>query len=418
MLKNEETKCEHEKTMESDQYSCGHCQVYLTSLQDLKEHFNSFHNKESKSTDSKSKSNSKAKSKKCNLCNKDVRPYYLPIHMKSVHEKRKDIECDKCDQMFSRRHYLNKHKMHIHEGIKRKKQPKVYVECDQCNKKLQKQCLANHIKIAHSEIKNFECDFCDKTFPARYYLERHHKSMHQDEDSVKVFECSKCNLKFKQKPNLKTHEKIHDKPKELAECSTCLKKFSSLKRLALHELTHDEKFKCEYCEERFSRDLILKKHIQNVHLKTHVKESVQCEICSKIYSDKYSYSQHYNQMHKGANYVKCNICLQTYSNVRCLLEHVDRMHTNVESKFKCDACDKFFKTECDVKIHRKRVHLKINKFKCKICGKSFFTKKELIDHSKINHKGQREVFECNYCKKNFVTKWNRNVHIRRLHEKL
>ena len=423
MMDNEDTLRLDIKTMDSEQYSCGHCQIYLNSLEDLKDHLSTAHKKQTKSAGVKRKYKTKDKPKnslKCNQCNKVLKnPHYLPIHIASVHEKKKDFECDKCGIYFARKCQVNAHKKFVHDGVKRELKPRNYVECLMCNKKVLEHCLAKHKEIVHSEKKDFACDFCDKNFVLKLYLDRHKASMHQEEDLTKNLQCSKCDKKFKQKSNLKSHEKIHNKPKELAECSICLKKFNSLKRLALHEVKHDGIFDCEQCGKICSSEYTLKRH-KNAHLRKLKRKSVQCDICSKIYIDKYHYRSHYKQMHERANDVKCNICMKTYSNAKYLLEHVDRMHTNFESKFKCDACEKFFKTELEVKSHMKRVHMKINKFKCKICEKSYFTMGELKHHSKINHndQSQRELFECNYCKKNFVTKMNRDLHIKRMHEKL
>ena len=213
-MKNyEETIGENAKTVIDNQYSCGHCKIVLTSLQELKDHLSTSHKEKSEGVDSKQKPKSKDKPKnslKCNQCNKELNPYYLPIHIASVHEKRNDFECDKCGKLFAIKDYLDKHKRVIHEGIKPKPRPKNHVKCNQCDKDILEYYLAKHIEIVHGGKKDFACDFCDKKFASKRYLNRHKVSIHQDGDLSKILQCSKCDKKFKQKSNLKTHEECHD----------------------------------------------------------------------------------------------------------------------------------------------------------------------------------------------------------------
>ena len=52
----------------------------------------------------------------------------------------------------------------------------------------------------------------------------------------------------------------------------------------------------------------------------------------------------------------------------------------VEKNIDCASCDKVFKYESELKVHMKRMHLKIKDHFCKDCDKSFSTKSQLNTH--------------------------------------
>lgn len=59
--------------------------------------------------------------------------------------------------------------------------------------------------------------------------------------------------------------------------------------------------------------------------------------------------------------VKCKVCPKTFVDTSALTKHM-YYHSDVRS-FKCDFCDKKYKTRKDTKQHMKRVHPDVWKLK-------------------------------------------------------
>ena len=87
----------------------------------------------------------------CPICNKQIGKDYLILHMKHVHKKVKDYECDLCESSFTRPIGLQEHKSTIH------------------NREL-----------------NYKCKHCGKSFGFQANLIRHERSIHEQ----KKYECN------------------------------------------------------------------------------------------------------------------------------------------------------------------------------------------------------------------------------------
>lgn len=88
----------------------------------------------------------------------------------------------------------------------------VRYNCTLCNySALNQQCLRNHTKVQHSNIKPFSCDVCDKSFKLKNTL-LYHKVQHT---GIKKFKCPFCSRTFASSGNYYSHRKrMH--PQELA----------------------------------------------------------------------------------------------------------------------------------------------------------------------------------------------------------
>uniref|UniRef100_A0A336LZ59 CSON008623 protein n=1 Tax=Culicoides sonorensis TaxID=179676 RepID=A0A336LZ59_CULSO len=67
-------------------YSCDTCGNYFVTLHVLKDHISSVHLKVRK---------------KCEFCEKEFCPQYLPKHIKYIHLKEKNYSCETCGKCFS-----------------------------------------------------------------------------------------------------------------------------------------------------------------------------------------------------------------------------------------------------------------------------------------------------------------------------
>ena len=78
------------------------------------------------------------------------------------------------------------------------------------------------------EMKQYECDFCAKSFSKLILLQNHVKSVHEDLNSThQEYKCEICGKKFDMMKNLKRHkQRIHDGIKH--KCVLCNKTFRNI----------------------------------------------------------------------------------------------------------------------------------------------------------------------------------------------
>ena len=128
----------------------------------------------------------KLKEFKCTHCNNSYgRGFELKNHINNVHENLK-LKCRFCDKMFATTR-LNAHIREIHG------KPKQY-NCDICQKSLKRRSeLKRHIDVVHEKQKNHKCTSCDMSFGMKQALEKHIISIHEQQ---KYFECSNCEKRF------------------------------------------------------------------------------------------------------------------------------------------------------------------------------------------------------------------------------
>ena len=106
-------------------------------------------------------------------------------------------------------------------------------------------------------VKNFQCDTCEKRFQVKAALKVHER-IHTGE---MPFECKTCMKKFTQKGSLKIHERIHTGEVPF-ECKSCKKRFKQIGCLKLHERNHtgEKPFSCRKCKKCFSLKSSLIRH--------------------------------------------------------------------------------------------------------------------------------------------------------------
>ena len=123
-------------------------------------------------------------------------------------------------------------------------------------------------------------------------------------------------------------------------------------------------YKCEHCDESFSKEGILKEHIYTAH--------------------------------KG---LKC--CKKTFAQAADL----DRHNHNVHKPHKCEICEKEIIGKCHLKVHMENVHEGLMKYKCGNCG----LKRHIASvHEKIQ-------LNCDQCSKTFSTEGNLKRHLQKFH---
>ena len=105
---------------------------------------------------------------------------------------------------------------------------------------------------------------------------------------------------------------------------------------------------CPYC------GIVLKAHYKK-HILNHENPDVfpyKCERCSKAYKNKKALVDHVNRDHLGIRY-PCEICGDVLTTKDILRLHKMSKH-NDQANYKCDQCDKSFKTSKFLHKHRLR----------------------------------------------------------------
>lgn len=83
----------------------------------------------------------------------------------------------------------------------------------------------------HSIVKDYECEFCSKSFASEKAL-LNHELIHSEE---KKHKCVKCDKAFAREANLMIHMKTHEEEPKPYSCSVCRKSFESEVMLLAHK---------------------------------------------------------------------------------------------------------------------------------------------------------------------------------------
>ena len=178
----------------------------------------------------------------CNLCPKtSLMRSHMKRHIKGVHSKIKDQECDQCEYAAADKGTLSQHKLTMHKSGYKK------FKCDTCpyttNKKYN---LKMHIDGVHKKIKKHKCEECGVGILLKAQLRLHMESVHKMGEKLR---CDQCPFTSYSKPSLKLHVAgVHDKIR---------------------------KYVCEQCPFTSLRKGNLNIHIRDVHMKTGQNKSKQ-----------------------------------------------------------------------------------------------------------------------------------------------
>ena len=291
----------HEMMVHEKKFRC-FCQIcnksYSTTF-NLKKHISLIHEKTSISDEKTSKSVMKMQ---CEICNKNFsRKDSIMKHMKATHDKIKNFQCEFCDRMFDRKDKLNEH-IRVHTGVRDYK-------CKFCEKDyVLKKHLIVHIKRCHNKTKN-NCEICLKEFPSIRSLRAHSKMNH----SESLTEATKCDVCGKYFYNVKEHMVIHQEGNEI-ECDICGRSYLFLEEHMKTQHKERPKTKCEKCGKLFLINKSLTLH--NCRF--------QCKICDEGFS-----SNRYLEKHILDHKHACMICFIEFSSSDELNNHI-KCHQNGE----------------------------------------------------------------------------------------
>ncbi|XP_046453052.1 transcription factor IIIA-like isoform X2 [Daphnia pulex] len=223
----------------------------------------------------------------------------------------------------------------------------------------------------------------------------------------------------------------------------CSAAFGKPSRLVQHERIHsgERPFKCEQCEQSYTRSFHLKRHVSTVHEQLAV-EMFLCpkENCGKQFVSRQKMKVHHENAH-SANSLKCPTCEKTFKKnqqlkihqyqhtgilpyvcdyegcgKRFLMPSRLKGHAKIHKGYLCTAegCNQEFPMWSALRKHKAEAHAQ--KHVCTVCNSSFKTRGFLKSHMKM-HQPTREVFHCTIesCSRQFYYQKNLQSHIDNYH---
>lgn len=157
-------------------------------------------------------------------------------------------------------------------------------KCDKCDKAFYTNFILDRHKLTHTNIYTHVCGVCGKGFRRKQGLKRHIQSVH----SNTVYNCELCDITFRFPGSYYTHIETHDIERNF-ECIKCHEKFGSQHVLKKHFKKHLKPYKCGKCVAGFDDENSLQEHICVTY---------ECNLCSKTYFIRKSYTNHVSS-HKG-----------------------------------------------------------------------------------------------------------------------
>ncbi|CAF2384751.1 unnamed protein product [Rotaria sp. Silwood2] len=277
-------------------------------------------------------------------------------------------------------------------------------QCSICKKSFPRPSkLQHHIAYHHEKKFSFECIQCGKAYSNQDHVNRHYRTVHQQENTTtKKFNCmiNNCTKTFVNKQNLDRHIRIVHKKTKLKsiKCLYCFEYVESLEShlIAKHNSTSIDKLKCLDCSKEFSS----------------IKSLIHHRI---IHTDHPLAFAHFIRLVKGwvttfEDHERREVDVQWTMNR--LLDEIDRKQV-----FKCDLCDRIFRSLFQLDQHRNsKIHQ--GEFICEYpnCGKRFLYMRNLRQHFKIHHENiSRLSCPMNSCSKTFTSQASICRHLSKCH---
>ena len=296
---------------EVEEHFCPNCQLFFSTLDNLKVHLKTVHSKLEISQVMSLKDD--ANQGHHDNSNQEVDYNKIQVGEERMEDKlQKDdwpIDCKKCGVSLDTLHNLNQHMddhwtddrccpicdilildsnrknfrqhLQIHTGVR----PFV---CDLCPSLFRRRSVLNKHRQIHTREKPFECRICSRAFRQKNHMLSHIVTQHpnsklgmssEDVASIKSFEIKKeanfhcdypgCNGTYSKRSHLKEHQRIHTSEKPyICLWEGCSSKFGQAGTLTRHYRKHtgEKPYRCELCDRAFAQSGILDRHME-----THVK---------------------------------------------------------------------------------------------------------------------------------------------------
>eukprot|EP00457_Paulinella_chromatophora_P004355 gb/GEZN01004367.1/.p1 GENE.gb/GEZN01004367.1/~~gb/GEZN01004367.1/.p1 ORF type:complete len:638 (+),score=34.45 gb/GEZN01004367.1/:64-1977(+) len=274
---------------------------------------------------------------------------------------------------------------------------------DDCNQTVRPSLFGTRLNLSSPNRENpekiekivYSCEECNQSFDTVRGLATHQRSHSRD-----IFKCGKCGKLLPGPRSLAKHIQSHE---DLLACVPCNKTFRKLVTLQAHLALHrgENPFRCEECNQSFSRRDSLRRHEQVLH---RGEVPHKCGECNEAFAAAWSLKAHM-RMH-NRTYWHCQRCGQRSNSKQALERHLKTHERKIST---CTECGQNF-----TRLHHLELHIKTHTgekdYLCKVCGKAFSQRGDLLRHIRI-HTGHKP-YQCIYCKRNFTVPSSLKLHIR------
>ncbi|CAH0698227.1 unnamed protein product [Spodoptera exigua] len=166
---------------------------------------------------------------------------------------------------------------------------------------------------------------------------------------------------------------------------------------------------CNYCKRQFQRVYGCKRHIiehllTDAYAKKPVLGVLRCQICAAGSPTPEKYKQHMRD-HASLPVFKCELCDRTFSDSSNFTKHKKVHNLKV---FTCDLCRKKFQAKSSL-IKHMAMHQAMHPITCEFCNRVFYFDSSYRRHVRYSHSKFASGFRCVMCNERFEnlkTKWN------------
>jgi Zinc finger, C2H2 type len=231
-----------------------------------------------------------------------------------------------------------------------------------------------------------------------------------------MFQCDHCPKQCRNKELINHHLRVHFGCKEF-KCEMCGKGFNRSNIRDRHRLNHLELVKCEICSRRVKSNNI-KQHmiIHSCNRKIH-----QCHICSTKFTKNYSLRDHL-LLHESPDVFRCEPCEKSFKSRDSLLRHRKEIHENWIKRHKCTRCDYETNDKRNITRHEskhtredEKLSSDVQWVKCKKCPTMLKSEKSLWHHLRQVH--PKSNFICHLCSAVYKTNQHLKKHFESVHAK-
>jgi len=267
------------------------------------------------------------------------------------------------------------------------------------------------IQVDVTTVQQFKCDFCNKFFISKDFLDNHIKVVHADLTLTSIFSGNLEGLSLNNDDhNLSNFHDLDFSFSEDLESQPFLKT-ESQDSIA----SNCAKISCKVCGVCFADKAAFSNHKKLAHKRP---QSFKCEQCGSEFTSKQTLKSHIQSLHEGIKKV-CSFCLKPVAD---LARHIRTQHKNEGKRdFACDLCPMNFRTNFSLQRHKETVHLKVKAWVCDLCEKSFGEKRDMIRHKNAIHfgiKNKQSKWTCPECKVIFKLRRDYDQHKTMFHPNL